>query len=181
MKATLIIGSYVPDFEIPGVDGAVHHLSRYLEQFRAVGVVIMCNHCPYVKLYLESLKQLQTQIAAQGATLVGINPNDETRTPEDNFAAMQSFATAHQLNFPYLRDVTQEVARGFGAARTPEVFLIDQVGRLRYSGGIDDQPQNPANAQQHYLRDAVLQLLAREEIVYPVTEAVGCSIKWREG
>lgn len=180
MKATLTIGSYVPDFEIPGVDGEVHHLSRYLEQFRAVGVIVMCNHCPYVKLYLESLKQLQAEIGAQGATLVGINPNDETRVPEDSFAAMKSFAATHQLNFPYLRDVTQEVAREFGAARTPEAFLIDQTGRLRYSGGIDDQPQNPASAQQHYLHDAILQLLAGEEITHPVTEAVGCSIKWRE-
>lgn len=179
MKATLPIGSYVPDFELPGVDGAVHHLSRYLQEFRAVSVIMLGNHCPDVGRYLETLKQLQTQIAAQGATLVGINPNDDTRSPEDSFAAMKTFAATHQLNFPYLRDMTQEVARGFGATCTPEAFLIDQTGRLRYSGGIDDQPQNPASAQQHYLHDALLQLLSGAAITAPVTAAVGCAIQWR--
>ena len=80
-KMSTVIGSYAPDFEIPGIDGSVHHLARYLDQFRAVGVVFMCNHCPYVKLYLDRLKQIQTEFQSQGVTLVGINSNDADRYP----------------------------------------------------------------------------------------------------
>jgi peroxiredoxin len=173
------IGGYVPDFELPGVDGAVHHLARYLETFRAVGVIIMCNHCPYVKLYLERLKQIQSEFADQGFTFVGINPNDDRQFPEDGFEPMKSFASERQLNFPYLRDVTQEVARGFGADRTPHAFLINQSGVLCYSGAIDDQPHEAGAVQQPYLRQAIAQQLAGQVISIPSTSAVGCSVKWR--
>lgn len=173
------IGKYAPDFEIPGVDGNVHHLARYLERFRAVGVVIMCNHCPYVRLYLERLKRIQTDFGSQGFTLIGINPNDEQQFPEDSYEQMKQFATEQQLNFPYLRDVTQDVARGFAADRTPQVFLIDQLGVIRYSGSIDDNPQNSDAVQQPYLRNAIQQLLAGNTISAAATSPVGCSVKWR--
>lgn len=175
---TSLIGDYAPDFELPGVDGTVHHLTQYLQQFRAVGVIIMCNHCPYVQMYLERLKQIQADFGDQAFTLVGINPNDDQQFPEDGFEPMKSFAAEKQLNFPYLRDVTQDVARSFGAERTPQAFLIDQSGVLRYSGGIDDQPQAAAAVQAPYLRDAILQLLAGDEIRLTQTEAIGCSVKW---
>jgi peroxiredoxin len=87
-KTGTTIGSYAPDFELPGTDGAVHHLARYLEKFRAVGVVFMCNHCPYVRLYLDRLKQLQVEFQAQGFTLIGINPNDAEQYPEDSFESI---------------------------------------------------------------------------------------------
>lgn len=175
----ILIGNYAPDFEIPGVDGAVHHLARYLEQFSAVGVIIMCNHCPYVKLYLDRLKQIQQEFQDQGFTLVGINANDDRQFPEDGFEAMKVFGLEQQLNFPYLRDVTQEVARGFGADRTPQAFLVDRVGILRYCGSIDENPQDPTAVQHPYLSNAITQLLAGEAIVVPTTTAVGCSVKWR--
>lgn len=177
---TTSIGSYAPDFELPGVDGTVHHLARYLEKFRAVGVIIMCNHCPYVKLYLPRLKQIQTEFAGQGVTLVGINPNDERQFPEDSFEQMKAFAVEQQLNFPYLRDLTQDVARSFGADCTPQAFLIDQTGVLCYGGGIDDQPQDAGAVQQSYLRDAITQQLSGEPIGTATTSAIGCSVKWRD-
>ncbi|NJO78799.1 MAG: thioredoxin family protein [Cyanobacteria bacterium RM1_2_2] len=176
---TTSMGGYAPDFELPGVDGTVHHLARYLEAFKAVGVIIMCNHCPYVKLYLDRLKQIQTEFAGQGFTLVGINSNDDRQFPEDGFEQMKSFASEHQLNFPYLRDVTQEVARGFGADCTPHAFLIDRSGMLCYGGAIDDQPQDGDAVQQSYLRQAILQQLAGQPIQTAATRAVGCSVKWR--
>jgi peroxiredoxin len=176
---TTSVGSYAPDFELPGVDGAVHHLARYLETFKAVGVVIMCNHCPYVQLYLERLRQIQTEFGGQGFTLVGINPNDDRQFPEDSFEQMKKFASEQQLNFPYLRDVTQDVARGFGANRTPHAFLIDRSGMLCYGGAIDDQPQDADAVQQPFLRQAILQLLAGDAIQTASTNAVGCSVKWR--
>jgi peroxiredoxin len=173
------IGSYAPDFELPGTDGAVHHLARYLKQFRAVGVVVMCNHCPYVRLYLERLKQIQAEFQAQGFTLIGINANDEQALPEDSFDAMQIFSSEHQLTFPYLYDAPQDVVRCFGAERTPDVFLIDQSGVVQYSGAIDNQPHDPQAATTHYFREAIAQLLANQPISICQTDAVGCSIKWR--
>jgi peroxiredoxin len=179
-KTRTPIGSYAPDFELPGVDDSVHHLARYLERFRAVGVIIICNHCPYVRLYLNRLKQIQQEFQNQEFTLIGINGNDDSRYPEDSFEKMKLFAAEYQLNFPYLRDVTQDVVRSLGAERTPEVFLIDQSGILRYNGAVDDNPQDPSGVTAHYLRDAIAQLLAKELIGNPSTHSIGCSVKWRQ-
>jgi peroxiredoxin len=179
-KIGTAIGTYAPDFELPGIDGSVHHLARYLEQFRAVGVIFMCNHCPYVRLYLERMKQIQAEFQNQEFTLVGINANDDTRYPEDSFEKMKTFAAEHQLNFPYLRDVTQDVAQSFGAERTPEAFLLDQTGVLRYSGSIDDSAQDPAAVKVPYLHNAITQLLAGQPIAAASTSAIGCSVKWRQ-
>jgi peroxiredoxin len=179
MEKTTLIGCYAPDFELPGTDGQVHHLARYLERYRAIGVVVMCNHCPYVKGYIERLKAIQTEFAGQGFTLVGINSNDDSRYPDDSFENMATFASQNGLNFPYLRDVTQDVARSFEADRTPEVFLIDQQGMVRYSGLVDDNPQSPEAVTQPYFRQAIAQLLADQAIQTQQTSAIGCSVKWR--
>lgn len=173
------IGGYAPDFEIPGIDGSVHHLSRYLEQYRAVGVVFMCNHCPYVKLYLDRLKDIQATFQNQGFTLIGINPNDAEQFPEDSFEKMPPFAEANRLNFPYLRDVTQEVAQTFGAKKTPHVFLLNQDGILCYSGCVDNSPNDASAATMNYFRDAIAQVLSGAAIEPTHTEPVGCSVKWR--
>jgi peroxiredoxin len=173
------IGSYAPDFELPGVDGAVHHLARYLERYRAVGVVFICNHCPYVKLYLDRLKHLQTQFHGQGFTLIGLNPNDADQFPEDSFENMQPFVANYQLNFPYLRDVTQDVAMAFGATKTPHIFLLNQQGVLCYSGAIDDNAQSPEAVKTPYLETAITEVLQGQPISLATTDPIGCSVKWR--
>lgn len=177
-KMSTVIGNYAPDFEIPGIDGSVHHLARYLEQFRAVAVVFMCNHCPYVHRHLDRLKQIQADFQDQGVTLIGINANDADRYPDDSFENMKRFAAEHQLNFPYLRDVTQEVAQSFGAEKTPHVFLLNQDGVLCYSGSVDDSPNDPAAVKVTYLRDAIAQILMNAPIRRTSTEPIGCSVKW---
>ncbi len=174
------INSYAPDFELPGVDEEVHHLARYLEKFRAIGVVFMCNHCPYVKLYLNRLKELQAEFQDRGVTLIGINANDANQHPDDSFENMKAFAATNQLNFPYIRDVAQDVAESFGASKTPEVFLLDQDGKLRYKGLVDDNGDDAGAVQVSYLRSAINQLLGDESIEPSSTDAIGCSIKWRE-
>lgn len=173
------IGGYAPDFELPGTDGSVHHLARYLEQSRAVVVVFMCNHCPYVTLYLDRLKQIQSDFKGQGLTLIGINPNDADQFPEDSFEKMKPFAADNQICFPYIRDVTQEVAHTFGAKKTPHVFLLNQQGVLCYDGAIDDDPQDSKSVKTTYLRDAIARVLAGEPIVPTSTDPIGCSVKWR--
>lgn len=174
------INSYAPDFELPGVDEEVHHLSRYLEKYRAIAVIFMCNQSPSVQLYLDRLKELQADFQDRDVTLIGINANDANQHPDDSFENMKIFAANHQLNFPYIRDVAQDVAESFGASKTPEVFLLDQDGRLRYKGLIDDNADDPAAVQVSYLRSAIDQLLNSEPVEPSSTEAIGCSVKWRE-
>ena len=176
---SLLLGQYAPDFELPGTDGAIHHLARYLDRHRAIAVVFICNHCPYVKLYLDRLKQIQAEFQSQGVTLIGINPNDEKQFPEDGYEKMQGFAIEHQLNFLYLRDLNQDVAQAFKALKTPHVFLLDQKGIVRYAGAIDDNAQTPSAVKVPHLKNAIAALLNHQAIVPASTVPVGCSIKWR--
>lgn len=173
------IGSYAPDFELPGIDDQVHHLRRYLEKFRAVGVISMCNHCPYVEWYIDRLKNIQAEFAPKGFTLIGLNGSNVDRHTRSSFENMKAFALRHQLNFPYLWDSTQDVTDSFGATKTPTAFLIDRNGIVRYKGKIDDHPQDPLSAGEDYFRTAIASLFLGEEIDIPQTEAIGTTLIWR--
>jgi peroxiredoxin len=170
---------YAPDFELPGIDNQVHHLRRYLEKFRAVGVISMCNRCPYVELYIEKLKKLQTELGKQGFTLIGVNGNIAQNDPSESFDCMKAFARKYQLNFPYLWDSTQDVTRSFGATKTPTAFLIDKDGVVRYRGQVDSNAQEEDAAEKSYLKNAVTRLFNKEEILVTETEANGSSLVWR--
>ena len=173
------VGSYAPDFELPGIDDQVHHLSRYLEKHRGVGVIFLCNHCPYVLSYVDRLKQVQDHFQNQGFTLIGINASDAKQDPKESFENMKKFALANKLNFPYLWDSTQDVAHSFGAEMTPEAFLMDAVGILRYRGRIDDNTQAPEAAQLLFLQNAIAALLSGEEVSPKLTQPIGSTLKWR--
>ncbi|MBE9211304.1 thioredoxin family protein [Plectonema cf. radiosum LEGE 06105] len=173
------VGKYAPDFELPGIDNQVHHLRRYLERFRAVGVISMCNRCPYVEFYIDKLKQLQAEFGPQGFTLIGVNGNIAQNDPKESFDNMKAFARLNQLNFPYLWDSTQDVTRSFGATNTPMAFLIDQDGIVRYKGQVDSTAQQPGSAEKAYLKNAVVALLKQQEIRVAETEALGSSLVWR--
>ncbi|MEH2142198.1 thioredoxin family protein [Nostoc sp.] len=173
------VGSYAPDFELPGIDGQVHHLRRYLEKFRAVGVISMCNHCPYVEWYLDRLKNIQAEFAAEGFTLIGMNGSDGNHHTRSSFENMKAFAQCHHLNFPYLWDSTQDVTRSFGATKTPMAFLIDTNGIVRYKGQIDDHPQDASAVGEDYLKTAIASLFFAQEIDIPQTEAIGTTLIWR--
>ena len=173
------IGQYAPDFELPGIDGQVHHLARYLDKFALVGVVFLSNKCQYVSLCLANLKEIQAQFQSQNFTLIGINANDTQQSPEDSFEEMKSFAGQNKLNFPYLRDPNQDVARGFKTKTTPEAFLIDKQGILRYTGGINNNPESPDRVQKSYLYQAIATLLRGETLVETSTKAIGSPLKWR--
>ncbi|MDY7004318.1 MAG: thioredoxin family protein [Cyanobacteriota bacterium] len=173
------IDNYAPDFELPGVDGEVHHLARYLETFKAVCVIFLSNQCPEVNLYIERIKQLQKDFQNQGVIIIGMNANDATISPTDSFEKMKEFAANYQLNFPYIRDVTQDVAESFGVDKTPEAFLLDREGKLRYRGRIDDSVNQPEAVKVADLHQAISQLIQDKEVTPSHTKVVGCSIKWR--
>lgn len=179
-KTTTPIGSYAPDFELLGIDEQVHHLGRYLQRWRGVVVVFLCNECPYVFRYLKRLKQLQAQFEQQGVTIVGINANYANRYHEESLKNMKEFAAQNQLNFPCLWDATQDVAVSFGVQQTPAAFLIDQQGIVRYCGAIDDNAQNPEAVQKSYLQEAIASLLAGAAIDQTLTKTIGSPLKWRQ-
>lgn len=171
------VGRYAPDFELPGIDNQVHHLSRYLDSFRAVGVIAMCNHCPYVNLYLNRLKNIQAEFGKLGFTLIGMNGNNANSF--ESFENMKAFAIVKELNFPYLWDSTQDVTKSFGAVKTPMAFLIDQNGVVRYKGQIDDNIYDPLLVTKHYLTSAIASLFQGQEINILQTDPVGTSLIWR--
>ena len=173
------IGSYAPDFELPGIDNQVHHLSRYLEKFEAVGVIAMCNECPYVNMYLERLKTIQSEFADFGFTLIGMNGTDATQNINESLENMTAFAHNHELNFPYTWDSTQDVTRSFGATKTPMAFVIDKEGVVRYKGQIDNKPSDTSSITEYYLREAIAELLQGKEISIPETLPKGTSLIWR--
>jgi len=175
--AKIKIGELAPGFTLRGVDGKTHSLGDYKGK-RAVAVVFSCNHCPTVKDYEDRMVQIQKDYMNKGVVLVAINPNDSTKYPEDSFDNMVVRARVKHFNFPYLRDEDQSVARAYGAERTPEVFLIDSRGVLRYHGRIDES-RDPKEVKSHDLRNALDALLAGRSISLVETEPHGCTVKWR--
>lgn len=175
-----ILGQYAPDFELPGVDGEVYHLASTLEPLQGLGVIFMGNECPYVRHYLDRLKQIQAEFGDRGFSLMAINANNTARIPADNFEQMKVFAREQTLNFPYLRDPSQEVASGFGAEVTPEVFLVDKSGMVCYCGAIDDCAETPETVANSYLNNAISALLDNRPISPEATRAIGTPLQWRE-
>jgi AhpC/TSA family protein len=138
-----------------------------------------CNHCPYVKAWEDGMVQIQADYGPKGAQLLVINTNDAQAFPADSFPKMQERAKEKKFNFPYLHDATQEVARAYGAERTPEVFVFDKHGVLRYHGAIDDNYDNPSAVKEVYLRSALDAVLAGQTPKIAQTQPAGCTMKWK--
>lgn len=176
--ANLKTGDNAIPFTLPGIDDKDHALDDYGDK-AAVAVIFSCNHCPYVLAWEDRMIELQGEYADKGVQFVAVGPNDAKKYPEDSFPNMKRHAAEKGFNFPYLRDESQEIARAYGAERTPEVFLFDKNGVLRYHGAIDDNYDNPNAVRQHYLRDAIEAVLADQEPATATTSPVGCTIKWK--
>jgi peroxiredoxin len=176
--AKLSIDDRAIPFELPGVDGETHALRDYKDK-EAVVVIFSCNHCPYVRAWEDRMVAIQTDYGDQGVQLISINANDAEKYPADGFEQMKERAAEKGFNFPYLRDESQEVARAYGAERTPEVFLFDRDHRLQYHGTIDDNYDNPYAVKTHLLRNALDAVLAGVEPITQETIPVGCTIKWK--
>jgi peroxiredoxin len=168
-----------PDFSLPGVDGQTYALSELLKTSQAVAVIFSCNHCPYVRAWEGRMKDIQRDYRAKGVRLVAIGSNDAVKYPDDDFDHMKQRAEQEGFNFLYLRDESQAVARAYGGTHTPHVFLLDQAGVLRYRGAIDDNYDDPSAVQHPYLREALDALLSGQMPEPAVSQAVGCTIKWK--
>lgn len=175
----LELGQKGPHFELPGVDGHTTSLSALLQDNRAVAVIFTCNHCPYAQAWEDRMIAIQQEYRDRGVVVVAINPNNAVKYPDDDFEHMKQRAKAQGFNFLYLRDESQDVARAYGATRTPHVFLLDEAGVLRFRGAIDDHYEDPNAVQQPYLRSALDALLAGNAVEIAITQEVGCTIKWK--
>ena len=174
----LELGSKAPDFKLPAVDGKSYTLESFKDA-KALCVMFSCNHCPYVRAYEGRFVALQSELGPRGFQLVAVNSNDAASHPEDGFEAMAARAREKGFNFPYLRDESQDVAKAYGAVRTPHVFLFDSGRSLAYVGRVDDSWDKPEAVTRHELRDAVEDILAGKPVRLAETFAVGCTIKWK--
>ncbi len=174
-------GDMIPDFNLPDADGNL--MSRDgLAGAGGLLVVFACNHCPFVLHLAEALGDLAREIAEQGIHTVAINANDVERYPQDGPEQMKAFAAEKRWDFPYLIDESQDIAKAFGAACTPDFFLSDAAGRLFYAGQFDDsRPRSGRDAHGGDLREAVRRMLDGEEPLARPYPSSGCNIKWKPG
>lgn len=175
---TLKIGSTSPNFNLPGVDGNYYSLETFKDK-KGLVIIFSCNHCPYVQAYEDRIKKIQSDYGKKGIGLVAINSNDSDQYEDDSFENMKSRALGKGFNFPYLRDEEQSTAKAFGASHTPEIFLFDMERKLVFHGKIDDNWKEESKVKSHYLKDAIEELLAGEEISVPETFTIGCTVKWK--
>ena len=168
------IGSYAPDFEIPGIDKEVYHLGSYRRQFKAIAVVFM-DRTEATDRYIERLKQIQTDFAERKFTIIGIDSNHYLESNAESIEAMKQYAKDKAINFPYLRDSNQDVARGFKAKIAPTVYLLDSGGVVCYQGRIDDA-ESETEVKHHYLRDSITAMLDGKSIDREYVAPVGAEI-----
>lgn len=153
-------GSYAPDFELPGIDGSVHHLRQYLTRFRAVGVIFLNHEDLRIGPDMDALIALQAGVVSQGCTLIGINANQDPQLPGDRLNTMATFAHQHGLSFPYLRDETQEVAEAFGVTQLPQAFLVNHQGLIVHRSERLDPLASEVTGPVAGLSQAIAALLA---------------------
>lgn len=174
----LPMGSKAHDFNLPGIDGADHSLASYNDA-KILVIVFMCNHCPYVQAVISRLIQLQEDFKNKGVQFVGINANESDNYPEDGFEKMPEYAKEWGMNFPYLRDETQEIAKIYKAHCTPDIFVFDSERKLAYHGRIDDNWQHEDQVTKEDLKEALNALVKGEKVAEKQNPSMGCSIKWK--
>jgi peroxiredoxin len=162
-------------FTLPDTDG--NPVSLHEDGARAAVVVFTCNHCPYALAWHERLQDVARDYADRGVRFLQISANDAVRYPKDAPEAMKARVDAGEFASPYLYDETQEVARAWGAEKTPDVFVTDATGVV-YHGAPDADHADPS-LHAAWLREALEDVLAGRPVARPETAAVGCSIKWR--
>ncbi|MEY5063267.1 MAG: hypothetical protein RLZZ112_1231 [Verrucomicrobiota bacterium] len=177
----LPLGQEPPDFSLPDASGNLFRLGD-IANGRPTVIVFACNHCPYVVHIRNGLGQLAKEFQPKGVAFVAINSNDFVQYPDDAPGFMPAFAKAGGWDFPYLLDESQQVAKAWHAACTPDFFVIDAQGRLAYAGQFDSsRPGNGEPVDGRDLRGALKALLAGQPVPSPQPPSLGCNIKWKPG
>lgn len=177
MAFTLELGVQAPDFSLPATDGKTYTLADFSDVDTLV-VFFTCNHCPYVLGSDEVTRQTAEKYADQGVRFVGINSNSEKTKPDDDMEHM--IARMEEQHFPwtYLRDKSQETALAYGALRTPHFYVFDRDRKLVYTGRGVDSPRDTSKMTVNDLDRALAEHVAGKAISVPVTNPIGCNVKW---
>ena len=177
MTFTLQIGDKTPDFKLPATDGKVYSPSDFTEA-KLLVIFFTCNHCPYVIGSDEATRATVQRFRDQGVAFVGINSNSENTIPTDDFDHMVERMNVHDFPWLYLRDKSQETAKSFGGLKIPHFFVFNSERKLVYTGrGVDD-PRDTTKMTVNDLDRALEELLAGRPVTQPITNPIGCNIKW---
>jgi peroxiredoxin len=172
------LNSEIVDFHLMGIDDKIYSPGDFAGA-KILVIVFMCNHCPYVKAVIGRLVKLQDEFSGMGVRFIGINPNDEKTYPEDSLENMKHYYIKWKMNFPYLRDDTQETAKSFDAICTPDIYVYDENRILKYRGRIDDNWKDENSVSKRELADALTCLLEGRQVSENQNPSIGCSIKWK--
>lgn len=173
---TLKKNDSAPSFRLMGTDDKFYSLEDF--RSKSLLIVFICNHCPYVKARIGDLVTLQSRFPKSELQIIGINSNDPSYQDE-GFENMIKFSKENNLNFPYLIDDTQQIARSYGAVCTPDPFLFDQNRNLVFHGKINDAMEPEMTPQLHVMGNNIKRLLDGQSIEKDFDPSIGCSIKWK--
>jgi peroxiredoxin len=177
MAFTLQIGEKAPDFKVQATDGKTYSLTDFA-QAKTLVVFFTCNHCPYVLGSDEVTRATVERFKNKGVAFIGINSNSEITHPEDDFAHMVERMKTHHFPWVYARDKSQEVAKAYGALRTPHFYVFDKDRKLVYTGRGVDNPRNTAEMTVNDLDRALEEVVAGKPVSKPLTNPIGCNVKW---
>ena len=172
------VGDKAADFKLKNTNGKLVSLADN-KAAKGYIVVFTCNTCPYAKAYESRIVDLNTKYAPLGYPVMAINPNDASKVPGDSYAAMQTKKYA----FPYLQDESQQVAKTFGATRTPHLYILTRQGSdfvVSYIGAIDDNSEDASLVKTKYVENAMTEIIAGKAPSTNSTKAIGCTIKWKQ-
>lgn len=177
MSFTLSLGDSAIDFSLLGTDGGTYSLKHFAD---AKGLVVFftCNHCPYVIGSNEVTRWTAEKFAAHGIKFVGINSNSVNTYPEDSYGHMGDIMKEHSYPWTYLHDESQDVARSYGALRTPHFFVFDENRKLVYTGRGVDTPRDTSKMSVNDLDRVLTELVDGQPISIPLTNPLGCNVKW---
>jgi len=175
------LGTKAPDFRLKdAISGETLSLQELKSDIATV-IMFICNHCPFVKYIQDELVRLTDEYIAKGVSFIAINSNDVENYPEDSPEKMKEVAEWKGYSFPYLFDETQDVARAYEAACTPDFYIFDGDLKLVYRGQFDDsRPNNQEPITGKDLREALDNILAGIPVSFDQRPSIGCNIKWKE-
>ncbi|WP_025007162.1 thioredoxin family protein [Marinilabilia salmonicolor] len=177
MAFTLEIGNHAPDFRLPATDGKDYSLKDFSDSPWLV-VFFTCNHCPYVLGSDEITRETAEMYKSHGVRFVAINSNSENTYPEDDFDHMVTRMEENRFPWVYLRDESQDVARAYGALRTPHFYVFDKERKLVYTGRGVDSPRDARRITENTLDKVLGALTTGQSSPFQATNPIGCNVKW---
>ena len=174
----LPLGTIAPNFSLPDINGKTVSLEDFNDA-KAYLIAFICVHCPYVIHIEDEFAALAEEYQKKGVAIIAINSNDPNYDPDDDLMGMKNQATEHNFSFPYLIDETQEVARGYKAACTPDLYLFDKNKKLVYRGRFDETRPNSGQPSGIDLKKALDAVLNNQPVSANQEPSIGCNIKWK--